>query len=88
MDLSGKTALVTGGSRGIGRAIAERLARAGAAVAINYNDTEPADLVDAIGENGGRALAIQADVADKAAVEAMVATVVREFGGLDILVNN
>jgi L-rhamnose 1-dehydrogenase len=88
MDLSGKSALVTGGSRGIGRAIAARLARAGASVAVNFNDTEAADLVAGIGERGGRALAIQADVADKAAVEAMIEAVVQEFGGLDILVNN
>jgi L-rhamnose 1-dehydrogenase len=88
MNLSGKSALVTGGSRGIGRAIVARLARAGAAVAVNYHATEPTDLVEAIAADGGRALAVQADVSDKAEVEGMVGAVVEAFGGLDILVNN
>jgi L-rhamnose 1-dehydrogenase len=87
-DFSGKAALVTGGSRGIGRAIVARLARAGAAVAVNYHATEPTDLVEAIAADGGRALAVQADVSDKAEVEGMVGAVVEAFGGLDILVNN
>jgi L-rhamnose 1-dehydrogenase len=86
--LDGKVALVTGGSRGIGRAICIRLAEAGAAVAVNYAETEPGEVVQAIEDAGGRALAVQADVADKAQVEAMVRTVVERFGGLDILVNN
>ncbi len=86
--LDGKIALVTGGSRGIGRAICLRLAEAGAAVGINYSATNPSDLVAAIEEQGGRALAVEADVSQKPAVELMVATVVDHFGGLDILVNN
>src|SRR5690242_19649811 len=88
MNSSGTSALVTGGSRGIGRAIVARLARAGAAVAVNYHATEPTDLVEAIAADGGRALAVQADVSDKAEVEGMVGAVVEAFGGLDILVNN
>jgi L-rhamnose 1-dehydrogenase len=88
MELSGKVALVTGGSRGIGRAICRRLARAGAAVAVNYNKTEPREVLDEIAAAGGRAIAVQADVAKKREVEAMVERVVAELGGLDVLVNN
>jgi L-rhamnose 1-dehydrogenase len=88
MDLSGKVALVTGGSRGIGRAISRRLARAGAAVAVNYNETHPQAVLDEIAAAGGRAIAVKADVAKKREVEAMVRTVVAELGGLDVLVNN
>ena len=87
-DLTGKTALVTGGSRGIGRAICRRLAEAGAAVAVNYHQTEPADLIGEIEAAGGRAVAVTADVADKAQVEAMIGAVVDRLGGLDVLVNN
>lgn len=86
--LDGKFALVTGGSRGIGRAICLRLAEAGAAVGINYRETNPSDLVAEIEQQGGRALAVEADVSRKPAVEQMVATMVDHFGGLDILVNN
>src|SRR5581483_11458964 len=60
----------------------------GAAVAVNYNETEPTDLIETIRANDGQAMAVQADVADKPAVEAMVEAVARQFGGLDILVNN
>ncbi len=90
IDLRGRTALVTGASRVIGRAIALGLAEAGAAVAVNYlQRADAAEQVCAqIAEGGGRALPVQADVTDPAAVTAMVERVVGELGGLDILVNN
>ncbi|MCI7261150.1 MAG: 3-oxoacyl-[acyl-carrier-protein] reductase [Selenomonas sp.] len=90
MLLGGKVALVTGASRGIGRAIALRLAGEGAKVAINYaGNTAKAEAVKAeIEQNGGEAILVQADVADSSAVEAMVAKVTEAFGQIDILVNN
>ena len=90
MLLDGKTALVTGASRGIGRAIALCLAAEGARVAINYagNVKAAEEVKAAIEAAGGTAILCQADIADSAAVEAMVANVVKEFGTSDILVNN
>ncbi len=85
-----RVALVTGGSRGIGRAIALELARAGYAVGVNYaNRQDQAEaVVAAIATGGGEATALQADVADPRAVEAMFAALDRRFGRLDALVNN
>jgi len=90
LDLTGQVALVTGGGRGIGRAIAHELAAAGATVIVNYREGAAAaeESVAAILAAGGRGQAMQADVADPTAVEAMVKTVIKEHGRLDILVNN
>lgn len=86
VDLSGQVALVTGAGRGIGKAIAVRMAASGAAVAVNDIDADSAQRTAQ--ELGGRARAFPADVSDPAAVEQMIAAVVREMGGLNILVNN
>ncbi len=88
--LEGQTALVTGASRGLGRAIALRLADRGAAVAVNYR--AQADVAEEVAREirgrGGRALAVRADVADEAQVRDMAARVTSELGAVEILVNN
>jgi 3-oxoacyl-[acyl-carrier protein] reductase len=88
--LSEKVALITGGSRGIGAAIAKRLATDGATVAITYaKDADAASaVVKEIERNGGKAIAIQANAADVDAVKGAVEKTVAAFGRLDVLVNN
>lgn len=88
--LSGKVAIVTGGSRGIGAGVARRLAEEGAAVAVTCNaSADRAEaLVKSVIADGGQAMAVRADVADRSALRSAVAEVVERFGRLDILVNN
>lgn len=90
MLLDGKIALVTGASRGIGRAVAIALAKEGAAVAINYagNAKAAEEVKEIIEQMGGKAITIQADISDEKAAADMVAKTIAELGGLDILVNN
>ena len=90
MELEGKAALVTGGSRGIGRAVCLELARRGACVAVNYagNAAAAEETVESCKAKGVDAFSVQADVADAAACDAMVKEVLSRFGRLDILVNN
>ena len=90
MSLAGKCAVVTGGGRGIGRAVCLALAAQGADVVVNYAGSAEAagETAKACRALGVRAIAVQADVADEAQAAALVETAVREMGGVDILVNN
>ena len=90
MSLAGKCALVTGGARGIGQAVAIELARSGAHVAFCdiCDREEAAATLAAIEQTGQRGLFVQTDVGDRAGVEQLFATVLADFGKLDILVNN
>ncbi len=89
-SLAGKVALVTGASKGIGAAIAQELAARGAAVAVNYSGSKDAaeKLVAGIQAAGGKAIAVQANVADPASIDGLVHTVAQQLGKIDILVNN
>jgi 3-oxoacyl-[acyl-carrier protein] reductase len=88
--LAGKIAIVTGGSRGIGRAIAEQLAKDGASVAINYTHSPELakEAVSAIEAGGGKAFPVQADITQSADINRLFEETVARFGHLDILVNN
>jgi 3-oxoacyl-[acyl-carrier protein] reductase len=90
LALAGKVAFVQGGSRGIGAAIAIRLAAQGAAVALTYSNAASSadDVVRTIESAGGKALAIKADAAEEAAIRQAIQQTAKTFGGLDILVNN
>lgn len=90
IDLSGRVALVTGASRGIGKAIAKAMAQAGARVAVNYREsgTFAGETVREIEAFGGKAASFRADVGDAGQVEAMLEEIISSFGHLDILVNN
>jgi 3-oxoacyl-[acyl-carrier protein] reductase len=90
IDLAGKVALVTGSSRGIGRAVARTLADAGADVVVNYKKSRELaeSLAAEIGKAGGRAVAVGADVSEPAGARALVDRAVAAFGTIDILVNN
>jgi 3-oxoacyl-[acyl-carrier protein] reductase len=90
IDLSGRVALVTGASRGIGQAIASTLAQAGATVVINYREQQQAasEAVAAIQADGGTALTAQADISNSADVEHLLKTTLDTYGHIDILVNN
>jgi 3-oxoacyl-[acyl-carrier protein] reductase len=89
-NLQGKVALVTGASKGIGAAIARELAARGAAVAVNYSGSKAAadKLVAEIAGKGGKAIAVQANVADPASIQALIDAVTTQLGPIDVLVNN
>jgi 3-oxoacyl-[acyl-carrier protein] reductase len=88
-NTNGRVAIVTGGSRGIGRETAERLAKDGFAIVVNYagNQEEADAAVKSITDSGGEAVAVQADVADETAVAALFEAAEREFGGVDVVVH-
>ncbi len=88
--VEGLSAIVTGGSRGIGRATSIALAREGAKVVVNYSrsSSKAEEVLDVIKRSGGEAFSFKADVSDRAAVQEMVGETMKRFGGVDILVNN
>ena len=88
--LAEKVAIVTGASRGIGRAVAEELAAHGASVVVNYRSNEAAatEVVQSIEEAGGAALALQADVSDFKAAQGLINSAIKSYGQIDVLVNN
>jgi 3-oxoacyl-[acyl-carrier protein] reductase len=90
MNFTGKTVLVTGASRGIGASIAKAFGGLGATVAVNYisNETAARDVVEAIRQSGGEAVAVQADVTDGPSVKRMMEEAADAFGGIDVVVNN
>lgn len=90
LDLTGRTAIVTGASGGIGAGIARRFAEAGANVVCHYNGNREAaeKVVAAIVTSGGKAVAIQADIASETGTSALIAAALAHFGGIDILINN
>ncbi len=89
-NLSGKTAIITGASRGIGAEIARKMAQAGAKIVVNYSGSQAKAeaVVEEIKNNGGEAIAVKANVSDADAVKAMVEQTMQTFGSVDILVNN
>jgi 3-oxoacyl-[acyl-carrier protein] reductase len=90
MNLQGKVAIITGASRGIGRAIAEQLASLGASVVVNYaaNQERAEEVVDTIIKNGGSAIAVQANISQVSEVERLFKEAISELGKVDILINN
>ncbi|MEK3660995.1 SDR family NAD(P)-dependent oxidoreductase [Paenibacillus sp. FSL F4-0236] len=90
MDLNNKVALVTGGGTGIGKAVSLELARRGALVAVNYSrsEAEANETVNTIINQGGQAIAVQADVSKDQEVRSMVHSIIQHFGTVDLLVNN
>ncbi|RAZ70047.1 3-oxoacyl-[acyl-carrier-protein] reductase [Planococcus maitriensis] len=88
--LTGKTAIITGASRGIGAAIARRFAEEGANIVVNYSGSQDKAeaVVAGIAQSGGKAIAVKADVADADAVKSLADAAMKEFGSIDILVNN
>lgn len=89
-DLKNKTAVVTGGSKGIGTAISERFGKEGMNVVINYHSDQKGAqaAADAVEKNGGHAVIVQADISDEDGAKKLVDTAVEDFGGLDVWVNN